>query len=51
MNEQKNPLCEKVSISYKTLQKTMFESDADMAKQLPKEEEAYDISKILEDGD
>lgn len=50
MNEPKNPLTEKVGLSFKTLQQTNFETDADMSKEVPAEQE-FDLPKILEDGD
>jgi hypothetical protein len=37
MNEPKNPLLEPAKLSFKTLHQTLFESDADMSKQDPKE--------------
>ena len=50
MNEPKNPLCEPVKLSFKTLHKTMFEADADVSKEVP-EESTIDLPKILEEGD
>jgi hypothetical protein len=35
MNEPKNPLVEPAKISYKALHTTIFEADADMAKEIP----------------
>ena len=49
MNEPKNPLLEPAQVSYKALQGTLFEADADMSKELPSGQ--IDIAKILEEGD
>jgi hypothetical protein len=35
MNEPKNPLLEPAQVSYKALQGTLFEADADMSKEVP----------------
>ena len=49
MNEPRNPLLEPAKLSYKTLHQTMFDTDADMSKEAPKDQ--IDISKVLEEGD
>lgn len=49
MNEPKNPLLEPAQVSYKALQATLFEADADMSKEVPSGQ--IDIAKILEEGD
>lgn len=49
MNEPRNPLLEPAKLSYKTLHQTMFDTDADMSKEAPRDQ--IDISKVLEEGD
>ena len=48
MNEPKNKLVEPASLAYKTLFGTIFESDANVNRNLP--DEPIDINKCIEEG-
>ena len=49
MNEPKNALVEPAKLSFKTLHKTKFESDADVSKEQPPQ--PINLLKVLEEGD